>query len=296
MKEGDEMFDELKQYRLEIDAIDEQLYQLYKKRLNISRAIGLFKAEHKIPVFDAKREEEIKLDIKTKYETDIDYQAYIHLQEAMMRVSRNAQYHYTIGENIEGEPFKFEGLVGYQETACDSVLDFMSKMHETIQLTPFETAEKLAVAIANGDIAYGVIPFDLSVQVEKVVNLLCKYDLFVGGEILNQLECSLEKQKCFIIVSKRLLFSSKSKKTSLVLTLDHESCNLENVIAQFQYASIRISKIFSYDAEVGSKQSKIYIEFDGCFYSDNAQHLIQKLKSEVEKVNILGSYTSCKFS
>lgn len=295
MKEGDEMFDELKQYRLEIDAIDEQLYKLYKKRLNISRAIGSFKAEHKIPVFDAKREDEIKLDIKARYESDIDYQAYIHLQDAMMRASRNAQYSYTTRESIKDEPFKFEGLVGYQEVVCDSVLEYIGEIYESIQLTPFEKTEKLIVALANEDIAYGVFPFDMNTQVEQVINFLSEHSFFIVGEILNKPECSPEKQKRFIIVAKHFLFSAEAKKTSLVLTLNHESCDLENVVAQFQYESIRILKIFSYETGC-SENPKIYIEFDECFSSNGAQHLVQKLKSEVEKVDILGSYTVYKFS
>lgn len=60
--------DTLESYRKEIDAIDEQLLSLLKKRLNIAEKIGMYKKEKNIDVLDKSREHEIieKLSNKAK--------------------------------------------------------------------------------------------------------------------------------------------------------------------------------------------------------------------------------------
>lgn len=50
----------LEQYREEIEKIDEQLFNLLAKRMNVSMRIGEYKKENNLPIFDAKREEELK--------------------------------------------------------------------------------------------------------------------------------------------------------------------------------------------------------------------------------------------
>ena len=50
----------LDQYREEIEKIDEQLFNLLSRRMSISMKIGEYKKENNLPIFDAKREEELK--------------------------------------------------------------------------------------------------------------------------------------------------------------------------------------------------------------------------------------------
>ena len=47
---------EMKNFRKEIDAIDEKLVKLFQRRMEISREIGKYKRLHEIPVLDVSRE------------------------------------------------------------------------------------------------------------------------------------------------------------------------------------------------------------------------------------------------
>ncbi len=60
--------DTLESYRKQIDAIDEELLTLLKKRLHIAEKIGMYKKENNIDVLDKSREHEIieKLSNKAK--------------------------------------------------------------------------------------------------------------------------------------------------------------------------------------------------------------------------------------
>ena len=61
----------LQEYRQEIEQIDHELYGLISKRLEICSKIGDYKKENNLPIFDAKREEELKeknlLAVEEKY-------------------------------------------------------------------------------------------------------------------------------------------------------------------------------------------------------------------------------------
>ena len=63
--------DKLQEYRKEIEEIDQQLFELLCKRMNVSSKIGQYKKEANLPIFDAKREEELKeknlLHVEEKY-------------------------------------------------------------------------------------------------------------------------------------------------------------------------------------------------------------------------------------
>lgn len=53
----------LKELRQEIDMLDEKMIHLVGKRIQLAKQIAVIKKEHRLPILDAKREEEIRLEI-----------------------------------------------------------------------------------------------------------------------------------------------------------------------------------------------------------------------------------------
>ncbi|MDX9691815.1 MAG: chorismate mutase [Acholeplasmataceae bacterium] len=49
----------LEELRSQIEEVDQEMMKLFIKRMNISKQIGLYKKEHHLAIFDAKREEEL---------------------------------------------------------------------------------------------------------------------------------------------------------------------------------------------------------------------------------------------
>lgn len=45
--------------RTQISNIDKEMLELFVKRMEVSRLIGLYKKEHHLPIFDERREKEI---------------------------------------------------------------------------------------------------------------------------------------------------------------------------------------------------------------------------------------------
>ena len=81
---------ELDNYRKEIEKIDDEMAKLFVQRMKISEAIGEYKKENNLPIFDGKREEELK-EINLK-KIDSKYrQSYVQLFELVLKLSKDFQ-------------------------------------------------------------------------------------------------------------------------------------------------------------------------------------------------------------
>lgn len=59
---------ELSDYRVKLDQLDAELIRLLDERMGISQEIGKYKAENHLPVYDAKRENEILRKVSERAE------------------------------------------------------------------------------------------------------------------------------------------------------------------------------------------------------------------------------------
>ncbi len=81
----------LESLRKQIDQIDHEMMNLFKKRMNVSAQIGEYKKLNALPVFDEKREKEL-LDIRRiEFDNEKDWPLYEAFIKEMMRLSKVAQ-------------------------------------------------------------------------------------------------------------------------------------------------------------------------------------------------------------
>ncbi|MBO4901597.1 MAG: chorismate mutase [Lachnospiraceae bacterium] len=82
---------DLTECRKKLDEIDEKLVRLFEERMCISEQVAAYKAEHDLPVLDAKREEE-KLEALRQCTKDArNEEAVTQLFEKIMELSRQRQ-------------------------------------------------------------------------------------------------------------------------------------------------------------------------------------------------------------
>lgn len=179
------MDDTLKKYRDEINQIDEALNALYKRRLNISRQVGVYKHENQLDILDQAREIEIQNRLKQQYRDDVDLQAYMYLHDAMMRVSRNAQYVHEVMRNGYADRLCGQARVGYQGVVGSFSSLALKKVFENHEHFEYETFQDVFQAVEQGSIEYGVLPLENSIhgEVVQVFDLLRDIDVSIVGEI-----------------------------------------------------------------------------------------------------------------
>ena len=79
------------QLRNEIDNLDEEIIQLLKKRMRISKEVGQLKEKLDIPVEDKKREKEIIDRLTTQAGKNLSEEQLIRIFTAVFKTSKQVQ-------------------------------------------------------------------------------------------------------------------------------------------------------------------------------------------------------------
>lgn len=188
----------LDDYRNEIDKIDEQLTELFEKRMDIVLKVAKYKKENNLSVLQNNREEEV-LNKAVDNLKNKDYSKEIkEFLNATMEISRELQSRKIDNvKNIEEleikvEPINLKGKLGYPGVSGsfseEALLKFFGK---DSNYNSYELFEDVFIALENGEIDYGIVPIENSSTgaVAEVYDLLRKYGFYIVGE-----ECIQVKQ------------------------------------------------------------------------------------------------------
>ena len=174
---------ELSEIRAKIDAVDDQLLDLFLERMELSEAVAAYKNEHKLPILNKAREREILAKV-TERAGDKERYAY-HLYSTLFELARSRQAELIsaptrVAARVEAalasnsEVFPQTGMVAcqgvegaYSQLACD-------KLFQRPQVMYFGSFESVFTAIENGFCDYGVLPLENSTagSVNQVYDLM----------------------------------------------------------------------------------------------------------------------------
>ena len=181
---------ELSEIRRSIDAVDDQLLNLFLERMRLSEAVGAYKNENHLPILNKQREREILTKVSEKAGSQERY-AY-HLFSTLFELSRSRQAELVnaptrVGAQIESSLaagaalFPQTGLVACQgvegansQVACDRLLPRGSIMY-------VKTFQAVVSAVESGLCKFGVLPIENSSNgsVRAVYDLLQHHNLSI---------------------------------------------------------------------------------------------------------------------
>lgn len=179
---------DLKECRREIDSIDDQLLELFARRMGVSAQVAAYKKEHGLPVLDAAREREKLNDVLQKSPEGIGEYA-VSLFSLIMDLSRSSQNRLLgthteltkqITQAIEITPRLFpanatvacQGVEGaYSQIACE-------KLFKLPSISYYPSFGSVFTAIEEGKCRYGVIPLENSTagSVNAVYDLMMQHN------------------------------------------------------------------------------------------------------------------------
>lgn len=183
----------LEEIRKDIDQIDRQLLELFKRRMDCARSVGEYKLEHNLPILNIQRENEI-LDSVELAGGEYGYAARL-LYSNIMELSRALQH------DIVGSGKEIRRLLETSEsenTAAPESLKIAvqgikgANSHEAAktlfpqsQLCFYPGFEDVFTAVDNGDTDFGVLPVENSSagSVSDVYDLLLKYRFYITGAL-----------------------------------------------------------------------------------------------------------------
>lgn len=182
---------ELSELRSQIDSIDDELVELFCRRMKVAEQIADYKQENKMPIFVPAREREKLRDVSEKAGSDMSNYTRV-LYSMIFELSRSHQskhnlvsgeLHQKILHSIEKTPKLFpqapmvacQGVEGaYSQIACEKI--FKSPM-----IMYFKSFESVFTAIDQGLCQYGILPIENSTagSVKKVYDLMIQHDFSI---------------------------------------------------------------------------------------------------------------------
>ena len=178
---------DLKDYRQEIDAIDDQLVELFRRRMEVAAEIAAYKKEKCLPVLDAGREREKIKDLTGKMPpelrnyTSVLYSSLFELSRSYQnrQLQRYTELYNRIAHAIENTTPLFPqdatvavcGVEGaFAQIACE-------KLFPRPFLLYINSFEGVFSAIDSGLCQYGVVPLENSTagSVKKIYDLMISH-------------------------------------------------------------------------------------------------------------------------
>ena len=193
---------DLKDIRIELDEIDQQILQLYEKRLELAEDVAIYKEAHHKAVFDRERETQKLETLGAMASDDFSRQGILELFEQIMSTSRKKQYRYLASRGLledfdftcmedfdfSGARVVFQGVEGaYSQVAMQTF--FPNSSHSFHVATWREAME----AIREGKADYAVLPIENSSAgaVTENYDLLTEYDVAIIGEQIIRIDHAL---------------------------------------------------------------------------------------------------------
>ena len=184
---------DLLEIRDEIDGIDNEIVNLYKKRMALAEEVAEYKIANNKNVYDKTREEQKLEKLSSLVEDNFLKQGVVELFEQIMSTSRKRQYKmlaehglikdlaYTGYDSFDFSNAKivFQGVYGaYSQVATEKFFG------ENIQASAVATWRDAMEAIDSGEADYAVLPLENSTAgiVGENYDLLIDYDVSIIGE------------------------------------------------------------------------------------------------------------------
>jgi len=182
--------EELKVLREQIDEIDDKIVELYSKRMQISKQVGIVKSNNHYSVVDGSREKEIINRVTSKVDDDI--KVYTKQVFNTLFDTSKAYQNCFINKNSEIKSMLVDGLSQAENfpisatVACQGVAGAYSsiaaeRLFEISDITYFKDFNGVFSAIERGFCDYGILPVENSTAgtVNSVYDLMKKHEFYI---------------------------------------------------------------------------------------------------------------------
>lgn len=198
---------DINKLREEINAIDAQMVDLFKQRMQVAASVAQYKKERGLPVLDAARERALLGKISDMAGEELDGYART-LYHTMLDVSRAYQY-----TKLNSESEVFSDIQNTIKTtasmfpsrarvACQGVEGAYSqiateKLFELPEISFYNSFDDVFSAIESGECRYGVLPIENSTagSVKKVYELMLEHKFNIVRSVRIKIDHNLLARK-----------------------------------------------------------------------------------------------------
>ena len=198
---------DINKLREEINEIDREMVDLFKKRMKVAASVAEYKKERGLPVLDAARERALLGKISDMAGEELDGYART-LYHTMLDVSRAYQYTklksesevYSSIKNTMGSTASM--FPARARVACQGVEGAYSqiaaeKLFELPEISYYKSFDNVFSAIESGECRYGVLPIENSTagSVKKVYELMLEHKFNIVRSVRIKIDHNLLARK-----------------------------------------------------------------------------------------------------
>lgn len=164
--------DALEKARLTINQIDDEMAELFVRRMEACASVAQYKKEHGLPIFNAAREEEVIRRGEARVENDLLRGYYVNFQRGCMELSK--QYQHFLLQGMRVAYSGTEGAFGHI-AAC--------KLFPTAEQVAYGDFAAAYRAVVQGECDTAVLPIENSYngEVGQVIDLMFSGSLYVNA-------------------------------------------------------------------------------------------------------------------
>lgn len=182
---------DLSEIRADIDKIDKELIELFKKRMDCAKEVGLYKKATGTPILNISREQEILDSVEEK---GGEYGSHARLLFSnIMELSRALQHNIVCSGNdlreeilnASSEMKTTEIKVGYQGIKGANGHEATIRLFPNGNAVSYKTFSDVFDAVDKGEVSYGVLPVENSTagSVSTVYDLILKHRFYIVGAL-----------------------------------------------------------------------------------------------------------------
>lgn len=178
---------DLQDLRKQINEIDDEILQLFVKRMGICLDVAQYKIDNNLPVFQTDREKAIIDKVREKSPDWLENSSEI-LFTTIMDISKSQQYQRVFDGSGKMDYEEFDKVYGSVAVACPGTQGSYSHIAAT-KIFPdgspvfFEDFEDVFKAVVKGEADFGIMPIQNSTagSVHQAYNLLKKYNCHIAA-------------------------------------------------------------------------------------------------------------------
>ena len=300
---------ELKDIRVEIDALDDELAALVARRLKLTDAVAAAKGVSGRPVNDPVREREILTRLSRQVGEDAArgvrtvYAAIFGVSKARQRVRLGAASPFLAGLD-EARARAGAALPDMAFVACSGAegsctQQAVSRMFAVPTILYFTGFENVFEAVEKGVCAYGVLPVENSSagSVSAVYDLMQRHRFHIvrscGLKALEEnVADSAYNYTRFICIARDLAIFPNANRVAFMLGLPHRPGALNEVIARFAAVGVNLTKLESRPELGPAFEFRFVFEFEASPANPDVRALLAELSCDpdVERFTFLGAY------
>ncbi len=181
----------LSDIREEINEIDREMVELFKRRMACAASVAKYKAEHNLPVLDSERERALLTKICNMAGEELDTYA-LTLYNTMLDVSKAYQHKMLNSSSAIYDEIKFaldstkKEFPARAHVACQGVEGAYSqiaatKLFSLPNISFYKSFENVFEAIESGECEYGILPIENSTagSVKRVYELMLSHNFHI---------------------------------------------------------------------------------------------------------------------